>query len=73
LPVRIVRVEFLGEIVEYEAEVLTEGEPVATIVGRGAPLATPPRGRQGLPRTGPARLPRAGRMIHPAPHPQSHT
>ncbi|PQZ58115.1 MULTISPECIES: ABC transporter ATP-binding protein [unclassified Microbacterium] len=44
LPVRIVRVEFLGEIVEYEAEVLTDGEPVATIVGRGAPQATPPEG-----------------------------
>jgi iron(III) transport system ATP-binding protein len=44
LPVRIVRVEFLGEIVEYEAEVLTDGESVATIVGRGAPQATPPEG-----------------------------
>ena len=44
LPVRIVRVEFLGEIVEYEAEVLSGGEPVGTIVGRGAPLATPPEG-----------------------------
>ncbi len=44
VPVRIVRVEFLGEIVEYEAEVLAEGESVGTIVGRGAPLATPPEG-----------------------------
>ncbi|MDZ4044814.1 MAG: TOBE domain-containing protein, partial [Rhodoglobus sp.] len=44
VPVRIVRVEFLGEIVEYEAEVLAEGESVGTIVGRGAPLAIPPEG-----------------------------
>ncbi|ANJ25811.1 ABC transporter ATP-binding protein [Agromyces aureus] len=41
LPARVVRVEFLGEIVEYEAEILSGQTVVGTIVGRGAPLNSP--------------------------------
>ncbi|MGB4137697.1 MAG: ABC transporter ATP-binding protein, partial [Microbacterium sp.] len=44
VPGRIVRVEFLGEIVEYEAEIVAAGEKVGTLVGRGAPMASPPEG-----------------------------
>ncbi|MGF3056561.1 ABC transporter ATP-binding protein [Microbacterium sp. YY-01] len=44
LPARVIRVEFLGEIVEYEAEVLNGDQSVGTLVARGAPLATPPEG-----------------------------
>ena len=44
LPARVVRVEFLGEIVEYEAEVLSGQTVVGTLVARGAPLASPAAG-----------------------------
>jgi iron(III) transport system ATP-binding protein len=44
LPARVVRVEFLGEIVEYEAEVLSGQTVVGSIVGRGAPLNSPATG-----------------------------
>ncbi|GAA3935520.1 ABC transporter ATP-binding protein [Microbacterium soli] len=44
LPARVVRVEFLGEIVEYETEIVSGGEVVGTLVGRGAPMASPPEG-----------------------------
>lgn len=44
LPARVVRVEFLGEIVEYESEVVAGGEVVGTLVGRGAPMNTPREG-----------------------------
>ena len=44
LPARVVRVEFLGEIVEYEAEVLSGQTVVGSIVGRGAPLNSPETG-----------------------------
>jgi iron(III) transport system ATP-binding protein len=44
LPARVVRVEFLGEIVEYEAEVLSGQAVVGTLVARGAPLASPATG-----------------------------
>ena len=44
LPARIVRVEFLGEIVEYEAEVLSGDAVVGTLVARGAPMASPVNG-----------------------------
>lgn len=44
LPARVVRVEFLGEIVEVEVEVL-DGQAVAgTLVARGAPLDSPANG-----------------------------
>lgn len=41
LPARVVRVEFLGEIVEYEVEILAGQAVGGTIVGRGAPLDSP--------------------------------
>lgn len=41
VPARVIRVEFLGEIVEYETEVLAGDEVVGTLVGRGAPMASP--------------------------------
>ena len=44
LPAKVVRVEFLGEIVEYEAEVLSGQTVVGSIVGRGAPLNSPETG-----------------------------
>jgi len=44
LPARVVRVEFLGEIVEYEAEILSGQTVVGSIVGRGAPLNSPETG-----------------------------
>ncbi|WP_022891417.1 ABC transporter ATP-binding protein [Agromyces subbeticus] len=44
VPARVVRVEFLGEIVEYEAEILNGQSVVGSIVGRGAPLNSPATG-----------------------------
>ncbi|KQM80635.1 ABC transporter ATP-binding protein [Agromyces sp. Leaf222] len=44
LPARVVRVEFLGEIVEYEVEVLHGETVVGTLVARGAPLDSPATG-----------------------------
>ncbi|GAA1522219.1 iron(III) transport system ATP-binding protein [Agromyces terreus] len=44
LPARVARVEFLGEIVEYEAEVLHGETVVGTLVARGAPLRSPSSG-----------------------------
>ncbi|WP_404433823.1 ABC transporter ATP-binding protein [Microbacterium lacus] len=44
IPARVVRVEFLGEIVEYEAEVLRGETVVGTLVARGAPLNSPATG-----------------------------
>jgi len=46
LPARVVRVEFLGEIVEYEVEVLAGETVVGTIVARGAPLDSPANGSE---------------------------
>ena len=43
LPARVVRVEFLGEIVECKAEILDGQAVVGTIVGRGAPMDSPSR------------------------------
>jgi len=44
LPARVARVEFLGEIVEYEAEILHERTTVGRIVARGAPMDSPAEG-----------------------------
>ncbi|WP_022889297.1 ABC transporter ATP-binding protein [Agromyces italicus] len=44
LPARVVRVEFLGEIVEVEVEVLAGATVVGTLVARGAPLDSPASG-----------------------------
>ncbi|MGR0318876.1 ABC transporter ATP-binding protein [Agromyces sp. ZXT2-3] len=44
LPARVVRVEFLGEIVEYEAEISSAGSAVGRIVARGAPMNAPATG-----------------------------
>lgn len=44
LPARVVRVEFLGEIVEVEVEVLHGETVVGTLVARGAPLSSPANG-----------------------------
>jgi iron(III) transport system ATP-binding protein len=44
LPAQVVRVEFLGEIVEYEAQILNGETVVGAIVGRGAPLNSPATG-----------------------------
>ncbi|MGI9824198.1 ABC transporter ATP-binding protein [Agromyces sp. Marseille-Q5079] len=44
LPARVVRVEFLGEIVEYEAEILSGQTVVGSIVVRGAPPSSPTTG-----------------------------
>ncbi|WP_127792265.1 ABC transporter ATP-binding protein [Agromyces sp. LHK192] len=44
LPARVARVEFLGEIVEYEAEVLDGETAVGSIIARGAPLDSPEAG-----------------------------
>ncbi|MFE6734563.1 ABC transporter ATP-binding protein [Microbacterium sp. NPDC057650] len=41
---QVVRVEFLGEMVEYETEVRSGDEVVGRIVGRGAPLNSPREG-----------------------------
>ncbi|MFF2389202.1 ABC transporter ATP-binding protein [Agromyces sp. NPDC058104] len=46
LPARVVRVEFLGEIVEVEVEVLAGPTVVGTIVARGAPLDSPANGSE---------------------------
>ncbi|MFD4423102.1 ABC transporter ATP-binding protein [Agromyces sp. NPDC058484] len=44
LPARVVRVEFLGEIVEYEVEVLSGQTVVGSLVARGAPQNSPSTG-----------------------------
>lgn len=44
LPGRVVRVEFLGEIVEYEVQLTRAGDDVGTIIARGAPLNAPAHG-----------------------------
>ncbi|GAA2037703.1 ABC transporter ATP-binding protein [Agromyces tropicus] len=44
LPARVARVEFLGEIVEVEAEVLDGDTAVGSLVARGAPLDSPAAG-----------------------------
>lgn len=44
LPAEVVRVEFLGEMVEYESQIIAGGEVIGTVVGRGAPMATPREG-----------------------------
>ncbi|BDZ54292.1 hypothetical protein GCM10025870_13650 [Agromyces marinus] len=44
LPARVARVEFLGEIVEYEAEILDGQTTVGRIIARGAPLNSPTEG-----------------------------
>lgn len=46
LPARVVRVEFLGEIVEVEVEVLAGPTVVGTLVARGAPLDSPANGSE---------------------------
>jgi len=46
LPARVVRVEFLGEIVEYEAEVHRDGTTVGRLTARGAPMASPREGAE---------------------------
>ncbi|WP_137844744.1 ABC transporter ATP-binding protein [Microbacterium sp. 2FI] len=43
-PARVARVEFLGEIVEYEADVLSGQTVVGSLVARGAPLNSPAAG-----------------------------
>ncbi|WP_438854705.1 ABC transporter ATP-binding protein [Agromyces sp. M3QZ16-3] len=45
LAARVARVEFLGEIVEYEAEIVREQTTVGRIVARGAPMDSPAEGR----------------------------
>ncbi|WP_400995537.1 ABC transporter ATP-binding protein [Agromyces sp. GXQ0307] len=44
LAARVARVEFLGEIVEYEAEIVHEQTTVGRIVARGAPMDAPAEG-----------------------------
>ncbi|MFC0680581.1 ABC transporter ATP-binding protein [Lysobacter korlensis] len=44
LPARVVRVEFLGEIVEYEVEILKGQNVVGSVVARGAPSGSPSAG-----------------------------
>ena len=44
LPARVMRVEFLGEIVEYEAEILSGETAVGRLVARGAPMNAPAMG-----------------------------
>lgn len=44
LPARVVRVEFLGEIVEYEVEILSGERTVGRLVARGAPMNAPATG-----------------------------
>jgi iron(III) transport system ATP-binding protein len=44
LTARVVRVEFLGEIVEYEALILNGETAVGSLVARGAPLNSPADG-----------------------------
>lgn len=44
LPARVGRVEFLGEIVEYEAEILSGQTTVGRLVARGAPMNAPATG-----------------------------
>ncbi|MGX5696713.1 ABC transporter ATP-binding protein [Agromyces soli] len=44
VPGRVVRVEFLGEIVEYEVEIVHGDAAAGVVVGRGAPLDSPATG-----------------------------
>ena len=44
LEARVVRVEFLGEIVEYEVEILNDATTVGRLVARGAPQNSPAPG-----------------------------
>ncbi len=44
LPARVIRVEFLGEIVEYEVEILAGPSTVGRLVARGAPMNAPASG-----------------------------
>jgi iron(III) transport system ATP-binding protein len=44
LPGHVVRVEFLGEIVEYEVQLTRAGADVGTVIARGAPLNAPAHG-----------------------------
>lgn len=44
LSARVVRVEFLGEIVEYELQVLSGSMAVGNLVARGAPMNSPVHG-----------------------------
>ncbi|WP_162243475.1 ABC transporter ATP-binding protein [Leifsonia sp. Root4] len=46
VPARVVRVEFLGEIVEFEVEILSGQTVVGSLVARGAPLNSPSTGSE---------------------------